>query len=90
MTEIRVKAHPRAAASIRRVKGMAGLAAFVGTLLLSLRAGLLVPDAVARALVVGVATYFAAWAVAVAIWRQLVLAELESAHLRRSADSPDA
>jgi hypothetical protein len=83
--QIRLTEHPRARASIRRIKGGAGLAAFLLVLLLSLRAGLLPADAAARALLGGLVAYFAAWAIAVTVWRQLVLAELEAARERRRA-----
>lgn len=71
--------HPRAAAQVARVKAWAGLAGFALVALLSLRADVPTADALARALVAGVAAYLLAWACAVAVWRHLVLAELEAA-----------
>jgi hypothetical protein len=76
---VRLAAHPRAKRSIRRVRGGAGLVTFACVLLLALRAGLTGQDALARALLGGVTAYFIAWAAAVTVWRQLVLAELEVA-----------
>jgi len=83
--EMRLSEHPRARAGIRRAKGAGGLLAFVLIALLSLRAGLPGPDVVVRALIGGMAAYFVAWAVAVTVWRQLALAELEAARARREA-----
>jgi hypothetical protein len=81
---IRLSAHPRAVRSVRRARAGAGLAALLLTMLLSLQAGVPAWDATARALVAGVAVHIAAWAVAVTVWRQLILAELKAAHDRRA------
>lgn len=83
--EMRLSDHPRARASIRRIKGAVGLGAFLLVLLLSLRAGLLPAEAAARALIGGIAAYFVAWMIAVTVWRQIALAELEAARERRQA-----
>jgi len=68
--------HPRAAASVRRMKGLGGLVGFGLTALLAHRAGLSPTHVVERALLVGIGGYLLAWACAVAVWRQIVLAEL--------------
>lgn len=81
--DIRLSKHPRARAGIRRAKGTAGLAAFLLVGLLALRAHLPAPDAAARALLGGVVGYFIGWGVAVTVWRQIALAELEAARRRR-------
>jgi hypothetical protein len=81
---IAVTAHPRASRSVRRVRAAAGLAGFLIALLLSLRSGVPAWDATARALIAGVALHLAGWAIAVAVWRQLILAELQAAHDRRA------
>ena len=73
---VRVGAHPRASASIRRLRGRVGIAALVICLLLSLRAGLPAFDAVARSLLVGIAAQFVAWFAALLVWRHLILGEL--------------
>lgn len=83
--EIRLTDHPRARASIRRVKGAAGLGAFGLILLLCLRAGLLPAEAGVRALVGGIVAYFLSWRIAVTVWRQIALGELEAARERRAA-----
>ena len=81
--EMRLSEHPRATAGIRRTKGAVGLAAFLLVGLLSLRAGLPAPDAAIRGLISGIVAYFLAWGVAVTVWRQIALAELEQARSRR-------
>jgi hypothetical protein len=78
-TAISISAHPRAAYSIRRMKGFGGL---VGLLLvgwLSYRAGALPVDAALRALAGGVVGYVACWMIAVQVWRHLVIAEARAA-----------
>jgi hypothetical protein len=80
---VRLSAHPRAARSVRRVRACAGLGALLLTLLLSLQAGVPAWDATARALVAGIAVHLVAWAIALVVWRQIVLAELRAAHERR-------
>ncbi len=68
--------HPRAAASVRRMKGLGGLAGFAIAAYLAHKAGLSTTAVLERALLVGVASYLLVWACAVAVWRQIVLAEL--------------
>ncbi len=82
---MRLSQHPRARAGIRRAKGAAGLVAFLIVGLVSLRANLPEGDAAARALIGGIVAYFIAWAVAVTVWKQIALAELEDARRRREA-----
>ena len=78
-----IGAHPRARRSVQRARALGGLLGFLVTLLLSLRAGVVPFDATARALIAGVVVHLAAWAVAVAVAKQLMLAELQAAHDRR-------
>lgn len=68
--------HPRARASVRRVKGIGGLVGFGIAAWLAHSAGLSTTSVLERALLVGIGGYLLAWACAVAIWRQIVLAEL--------------
>src|SRR5579875_3045623 len=68
--------HPRARASVRRVKGLGGLAGFCIGALLAHGAGLPMTSVLERALLIGIGGYLLAWACAVAVWRQIVLAEL--------------
>jgi hypothetical protein len=73
-----VAGHPRAAAQVRRAKGLGGVGGFALAAMLGLQAGI-PPDQVGeRALGAGVAGYMLAWACAVAVWRHLVLAELRA------------
>jgi hypothetical protein len=82
---ITIGGHPRAQRSVRRARALGGLLGFLVTVVLSIRAGVPAWDATARALMAGVAVHLAAWAVAVAVWRQLMLAELHAHHDRRRA-----
>jgi hypothetical protein len=82
---VRLSAHPRAVASIRRVRGWSGLVGFGLVTVLSLRSGMLLPDAVLRGLVAGVAANFAGWFIAIKLWRQVALAELDAARERNEA-----
>ena len=75
-TVVRVASHPRASASIRRLRGRAGLGAFVVCLLLSLRAGVPAFDAVGRGLAAGIVAQFVVWFAGLVVWRHLIVAEL--------------
>jgi hypothetical protein len=74
-TAIRVSAHPRATYAISRAKGFGGLLGLVLVSWLSWRAGLPPVDALLRGLVGGVVAYMICWALAVQVWRHLVMAE---------------
>jgi hypothetical protein len=82
---VSLKAYPRAAASIRRVRGWCGLVGFALVALFCLRAGMALPDAVLRGLAGGAFAHFAGWFVAIKLWRQITLAELEAARERHEA-----
>jgi hypothetical protein len=73
---VSVAAHPRAKASIRRIRARTGLAAFALVLFLSLSSDVSGQEAAVRALIAGIIGNLAAWACALAVWRQLVIAEL--------------
>lgn len=73
-----VAGHPRAAAQVRKAKGWGGLAAFVVTAYLSLAHGATPDVAGMRALGAGVLGYVVAWACAVVVWRQLMVAEIRA------------
>ena len=84
--------HPRAAASIRRMKAWAGLAGFAIAAVLSLQASVPVVTVGLRALGAGVIGYMLAWWAGVLIWRQLILAEQKAAYEmieRRRSDAVD-
>lgn len=74
---VQLSAHPRAQRSVRRVRAQAGVITLFIVIGLSFRAGLPAWDAVARGLVCGIAVHFIAWAIALAVWRQIILGELE-------------
>jgi uncharacterized membrane protein YccC len=83
---VSISAHPRARRSIRRTRARTGLIAFGLVLLLCLNAGVPGQDAALRALVAGLVGNVAGWACALAVWRQLILAELrlaEESYLER-------
>ena len=76
---VSVSAHPRARRSIRRTRARTGLIAFGLVLYICLDSGVPGQDAALRALVAGLIGNVAGWACALAVWRQLVLAELRVA-----------
>jgi hypothetical protein len=73
---ISIEAHPRARASIRKIRARTAIAAFALVLILSHRSGVPGQEAVLRALIAGLLGNLAGWGCAVAVWRQLMLAEL--------------
>jgi hypothetical protein len=80
---LRIAGHPRAARSVRTIKGWAGLAGFAVTLWLSLQAGTPFYWASVRAVIAGFVAYVVAWACAVTVWRNLLLAQVEAARAQR-------
>ena len=80
---ITLRSHPAAMASIRRVRARAGLGALILVLVLSLHAGVLLPSAAARALAAGVAVQLVAWKIAVVVWRQIVLMQVQAVEEQR-------
>ncbi len=84
-----VAAHPRASYQVRRAKGWGGIAGFALAAYFSYKAGVPAADLGLRALVAGIVGYMLAWACAVTVWRQLVLAELRAALERSDGPDPD-
>lgn len=84
-----VAAHPRASYQVRRAKGWGGLIGFGAAAYLSYKAGVPTFDLGLRALIAGIVGYMLAWACAVTVWRQLVLAELRAAVERGKTPDPD-
>ena len=80
-----VSRHPRARRQVRLAKGWGGLLGFVIVAGASVRSGVPASEAAIRALVGGLVAYLLVWAVAVYVWRQLVLAEAHS-NWKRLAD----
>jgi hypothetical protein len=78
-TAIRISAHPRASYAISRLKAYGGLFGLLLVGFLSWRAGLPAVDAALRGLVAGVVAYLVCWALAVHVWRHLVMAEAAAA-----------
>lgn len=76
---VSVAHHPRAGESVRRVKGLGGLAGFALAAGLSLKAGVPTELAGERAIGGGIAGYLIAWGTGVTVWRQLVVAEMRTA-----------
>lgn len=81
----RLSAHPKARRHIRAAKAWSGLTAFVLVQYLALHAGLPMFDAGLRALAAGVIAYVIGWMVAVTVWRQVAVAELEDVKRRQLA-----
>src|SRR4051812_34210787 len=78
-------AHPRARRAIRKTKAGAALIAFAVVVFLSVQSGAALDAALSRALPVALAVYVVAWAASVAVWRELLEAELEVARRRTIA-----
>jgi hypothetical protein len=81
--------HPRASYQVRRAKGWGGVAGFGIAAYLSHKAGVPLVDLGLRAIIAGMVGYLLAWACAVTVWRQLVLAELRAVAERASGPNPD-
>lgn len=86
---ISVTNHPRTRCAVRRAKAAGGLLGVALCGLLGLRAGVPLLEVMVRALVAGVAGYVVLWAFAVAVARQLVIAEVRAryAEVRRAAEA---
>jgi hypothetical protein len=75
--------HPRAQTSIRRSRARVALATFGLVLLIALHAGVPAEHAVLRALAAGIVAFLCTWAIGLALWKQIVMAELRTAYERR-------
>jgi hypothetical protein len=84
---ISVAGHPRAALRVRQAKGFGGLVGFAIAAVLSLNAGVPLDQVGLRAIASGVGGYLIAWACSVAVWRQLVLAELRAHQEQHAAEA---
>jgi hypothetical protein len=82
-----VAGHPRSASAVRRAKGAGGLFGALAAMILAQGAHLPLLDVLLRALVGGIVGHLVLWAVAVAVARQLVIAEVRAryAELTRAA-----
>ena len=79
---VRLSAHPRAARHIAMAKGWGGIAGFAIVAFFSMQAGVPAFYAVFRGLIGGIGFSTLAWAAAVAVWRQLAVAEVHAARRR--------
>ena len=88
---ISVAGHPRSASAVRRAKGAGGLLGTLLAALIALNAGLPLFDVMLRGLAGGIVGYIVLWAVAVAVARQLVIAEVRARYdeLTRAAAVAD-
>ena len=84
-TVISVGAHPRARASVRRIRARTALAAFAIVLFICLSGSVPPQEAFLRALLAGLVGNLVAWACALAVWRSLIMAELKVATDARRA-----
>jgi hypothetical protein len=75
---LRVMSIPRAARSIHTAKAWGGLFGFFVVLFLSKRSGVPFYWSAIRAVLGGMAGYVAAWACAVTVWRELLVAQIEA------------
>src|SRR4051794_16069769 len=79
---IAVANHPRAKQQIALLKSWAGLGACCLAGYFSWKSGAVFVDVATRALLWGIATYVAVWAMAVQVWRQIAIAEVRAAEKR--------
>ena len=79
---VRLSAHPRATRHIAAAKGWGGIAGFAIVLFFSIQGGTPPPDAMLRGLIGGIGFSMLGWAAAVAVWRQLAVAEVHAARKR--------
>jgi hypothetical protein len=80
-----VAGHPRSAGFVRRAKGWGGVVGLVLATYLGYSAGIPPLDAMVRGLAGGVLGYLALWAVAVAVARQFVIAEVRARYAQVTA-----
>jgi hypothetical protein len=83
---LRLATHPRAPRHIAAAKGWGGLLGFLFVGWFSHAAGATVLESGLRAIAGGAALYVLAWAGAVAIWREVAMAEVERARRRAMAE----
>lgn len=81
---VSIAGHPRARAGIRRARARAALLAFAIVLVLNLLGGQEPFDAAWRALVAGIVVHLVAWACAIVVWRQIVVAEVRALEAERA------
>jgi peptidoglycan biosynthesis protein MviN/MurJ (putative lipid II flippase) len=82
----KVSDHPVAARQIARARAWGALIGFLLVFWLSRRAGLPFPESGARAIVGGLVLRMLAWGAVVAVWRQLIPAQIAAARQRIAAE----
>ena len=80
---VTVANHPRAKASVRRIRARTALFAFALVLFLSLQGSVPGQEAVLRALLAGIVGNLIGWGCALALWRQIVVQEVRMAEEAR-------
>ena len=85
-----VAGHPRSAGAVRRAKGWGGLVGVVLCTALALGAHLPLIEAMLRGLAGGVVAYLVVWALALAVARQLVIAEVRARYAEAIAAQKDS
>jgi hypothetical protein len=75
-----IASHPRSASGVRRAKGLGGLLGAALAMILAHGAHLPLLDVLLRGLAGGIVGQLVLWAVAVAVARQLVIAEIRARH----------
>lgn len=88
-TGIRLSSHPRARRHIATAKAWGGLGAFALGAFFSYRAGLPLVELLWRSIVAGVIGYVAGWGIAVVVWRQFALAQIEDLRRRLVAEAQE-
>jgi hypothetical protein len=83
---VRLANHPRAQRHIAKAKGWGGLLGFLIVGWMSHAAGVPFAQAGLRAIAGGAGLYVLAWAAAVAVWREVAVAEVERARRRMIAE----
>ncbi|MDO8188223.1 hypothetical protein Q5424_17070 [Conexibacter sp. JD483] len=69
--------HPRGGTQVKQAKGWAGLIGFALVAFVSYESSVPTEDLILRALAGGIVAYLVVWAIAVAVWRHLVVSELD-------------
>lgn len=87
---VSIAEHPRAGASVRRLKSWGGLLGFGLTLAAGMLGGVDIWTVVGRALVGGVVGYLVVWAAALAFWRHVLRAEARAVVARIAARRADS
>lgn len=77
-----LSAHPSAAAAIRRAKAWGGLGGFALMTLVGMSGGAPLDKTLERALVGGIVAYVITWAVAVSVYKRVLIAQATAAARR--------